>query len=262
MKYSLQSYRAIVEQALASGYRFKPFTLKQDEGAKCIYLRHDVDYSLDMGLELARVNAELGVAGTFFLLLQSQIYNLLSHRSQHIVRQLHGLGQHIGLHYALPPFPVGDLETRLRDDFQFIRRQLPMLTPVFTWHNPTHELLADSLQSDHVAGLINGYGPRFTRDITYLSDSNMRHTADHFLHVVRAGVQPALHLLFHPLIWVAGGASMRDVFARTWPYIIRANEEEMLSNRCYQGMFASGMPDAVLQTFVDQWLRAAEVGDR
>ncbi|CAN5712704.1 hypothetical protein BH20ACI3_BH20ACI3_04970 [soil metagenome] len=257
MDYSLNTYRLMIKHALASGYRFEPFSIEYSAGARRIYLRHDIDYSLEMALILARVNAELGVAGTFCALLQSQLYNLLSPWSQKILREIHGLGQYIGLHIAIP-VATQNLEANLRIDFQFIQHHLPVLSPVFAWHNPTADVLERYLQSDQLAGLLNAYAARFTRDISYFSDSNMRHSVDDFLRLLNAIEHPELQLLLHPLNWVAGGSNMGDVFSRSWPYIIREKEQEMLSNRYYSAVFPSGMPEVVLRSFVDQWLQSAE----
>jgi hypothetical protein len=261
MNYSLRSYRSIIEQALAAGYTFAPFTLEETAVNGRIYLRHDVDYSLEMALELARVNADLGVQGTFCVLLRSQVYNLLSPWSQSLVNQIHDLGQHIALHAALPAMPPGtghEIETTLRSDFDFVQRNLPVISPAFSWHNPTPEVLEWSLPLVQIAGLVNTYAARFTRDIGYFSDSNMRYSVEDFLRLVSNGQRPTMQLLFHPLNWVVGGDDMRDVLAGTWRYVIREREYGMRTNYSYQAALPGGMPEAVLQSFAGQWLRAAE----
>ena len=268
MNYSLQSYRLIVERALDAGYSFLPFTVGEDEtasassssSAKLIYLRHDVDYSLEMALEVARVNAALGVGGTFCVLLRSQIYNLLSSWSLDLVRQIDALGQHVALHatVAAGRSQIGEMESALRADFEFARRDLPMMSPVFCWHNPTPEALELSAPLDRMAGLVNAYSRRFTGDIAYFSDSNLRHSVDDFLRFV-GGEHAALQLLFHPFNWVAGGSSMREVLAGTWPYIIREREREMRLNRAHRQMLPEGMPREVLDDFAERWQLAASL---
>lgn len=256
MRYSLDSYRLIIKQALSAGWTFSSFTLNGQHAPKHVYLRHDVDYSPAMALELARVNAELKVAGTFFFLPHSHTYNLFSAGAQNTVRQIDELGQHVALHTALSS--TNDIEVRLSNDFQFVKSYLPMISSVFSWHNPTADVLERHLHLECLAGLVNVYAARFMRDITYASDSNMRHSADYFFALFEEPKGTTLQLLLHPLNWVAGGSNMREVFAGTWPYVIREKEQEMLSNRYYRGMFPSGMPDAVLQAFTERWLHAVE----
>ncbi|MGI8837257.1 MAG: hypothetical protein ACR2H4_11555 [Pyrinomonadaceae bacterium] len=262
MNYSLASYRSIIKQALASGYTFRSFVDEERELSRRIYLRHDIDYSPSMALELARVNADLGVAGTFFALLHSHSYNLMCASAQRIVKEIHSLGQHIGLHAAVPTTTDAEVEGKLRNDFQFVQSYLPMIQPVFSWHNPTAEVLERYLTSDIFAGLINAYGARFTRNILYASDSNMRYSADHFLILFNDATCEALQLLLHPINWVAGGSNMSEVFAGGWPYLIRETEQEMRGNLCYQTMFPSGLPYKLLQSFADQWWRLARENER
>lgn len=261
MNYSLQSYRLIIERALASGYDFAPFTEAPTPAARRIYLRHDVDYSLKLALRLAQINAQLGVRGTFFVLLRSQVYNLLSSWSCEIVGRIHELGQHIALHAVVRGSAPEQVGANLLADFEFARSNLPMLSPVFSWHNPTAELIEGGLGSEQLAGLTNAYSARFIKEIAYFSDSNMRHAADDFLEFVSSGKYPTLQLLLHPLNWVVGGGSMRDVFAGTWPYVIREREYEMRLNSFYRERLPDGMPAALLREFSAQWHRVAGVGD-
>ncbi|HYO91236.1 MAG TPA: hypothetical protein VEQ40_06350 [Pyrinomonadaceae bacterium] len=258
MNYSLDSYRLIIERAQAAGYAFLPFTLDERPVGKRIYLRHDVDYSLEMALELARINAALGVSATFCVLLRSQIYNLLSSWSLELVGQIHALGQQIGLHATTAESEVDEIEKELRADFDFARRNLPMMSEVFCWHNPTPEVLKQSEPFERMAGLVNAYGERFTRDIAYFSDSNMRNSVEDFLRHVESGEHQAMQLLFHPFNWVAGGSNMREILAGTWQYVIRERDREVSINRAYRQMLPEGIPDSVLRAFSEKWSEAAE----
>jgi len=263
MKYSLTSYRSIITKALSSGYTFSAFSLDDLKGSQRIYLRHDIDYSPLMALELARVNADLGVAGTFFVLLHSHSYNLLSAGVLATVREIHSLGQHIAFHSAIPSSGVDDVEVRLRNDFQLLQTNyLPMISPLFSWHNPTPEIMEKHLSMDRVGGLINAYSATFIRDIGYFSDSNMRHSPEYLLSLFDKPVHSTIQLLLHPLIWVAGGSAMREVFAGTWPYLIRQQEQEMRYNLTYQSILPSGTPEEVLQGFSKSWDRSVDEQDQ
>src|SRR5437879_10809280 len=114
-----------MQLALSSGYRMAPFSRPPSKTERRIYLRHDVGYSLEMAVRLAEVNAELGVRGTFCVLLRSQIYNLLSEKSMALVAQIHALGQEIGLHAPLGSMKErGSAEARLRSDFGLVKANL------------------------------------------------------------------------------------------------------------------------------------------
>src|SRR5581483_2867944 len=64
----------------------------------CI-LRHDVDYTLYSALKLAHEEAARGIRATYFLLLNSAYYNLLSPSHGYVAAALVRLGHEVGLHY-------------------------------------------------------------------------------------------------------------------------------------------------------------------
>ena len=120
-RFSLKSYRIILEAAIEAGFSFVPFTENVLESGQ-IFLRHDVDFSLEMALDLARINAAMGISGTFFVLLRSQVYNLLSEESLDCIDQILILGQNLGFHATFPKMvqpeaTIYDLARRLHEDF-------------------------------------------------------------------------------------------------------------------------------------------------
>jgi hypothetical protein len=248
MTFSLESYRDLIRSALQAG--FAPATFDGDmAAARNLLLRHDIDYSLDMALRLARVNADLGVAGTFFVLLRSHAYNPLSKTSLVRLNELVSLGQHLGLHV-----PAG-LEANLTSDFKYLAAQVP-LDPVFSWHNPTPELLRNYRDRETVEGLTNVYSSRFLDEALYRSDSNFGKTYQELVEAFAEG-RPTVHLLLHPINWVAGGASMIEVFEHAWPFLIRESELEARTNRVYAESLPHGMPDTVLAEFSRRWRESA-----
>lgn len=260
--FSLETYRLIMRTALASGVQFRSFEEADGRGARTILLRHDVDYSLEMAVQIAETNADLGVRATFFLLLRSQVYNLCSDVSLRLAERIDGLGQRLALHTPLParfadrPF----VEQRLRRDFEFVKVDLPRMRPVASWHNPSAEGIDSYLALREVGGLVNAYSTAFCRDIPYYADSNLRHSVHDLMRLVGEEGPLAMQLVLHPLYWVAGGSTMTDVFTRAWPYIIREREHEMRTNRFYATALPNGMPAAVLDTFAASWRCAVEGG--
>jgi len=250
--YSKESYRSLLKLALEQGYKFIGFLDERDTCNRCIYLRHDIDYSLSMALELAEINTSMGVQGTFSVLLRSQIYNLLSHWALSCVQEIHALGQHLAFHYALPPtIPTSDEEfaALILADFDIVQRHLPKIEPAFAWHNTTPELISRGLHLE-VPGLVNIYSAHFIKDIPYYSDTYMRYSVAKFEKIITQEDHPALHLLFHPLHWVAGGRDAVEALVKTWPYIIREREHEMRSNREWARHARNGMPSEILDDLV------------
>jgi hypothetical protein len=232
--------------ALENGFAFRSF---QDEWTNhTLLLRHDVDYSLEMAVELARVNAELGVAGTFFILARGHAYNPMSRASVARIEELASLRQRLALHVA-----SGD--DNIARDFKHLSAQFP-LEPVFSWHNPTPEMLEKHREREIIAGLTNVYSARFLDAALYRSDSNFGRSYSELASALD-GQAETVHLLIHPINWVAGGDSMLDVFQHAWPYLIREAEQEARTNRVYATALPDGLPDTVLQKFAAEWRKAA-----
>lgn len=244
MRFSLESYRALLRSALDGGYSPASFDRGSDR-ERCLFLRHDVDYSSQMALGLGRVNAELGVTGTFFVLLRGHAYNPLSRTSIERFSELASLGQRLGLHVA------AGSEASLASDFEYLASQLP-LDRVFSWHNPTAELIETYRQLEVVDGLTNVYSKRFLDEALYRSDSNFTNTYDELVAAFE-GRARSVHLLIHPINWVAGGASMIEVFENAWPFLIRESELEAKTNRVYTAGLPQGMPDSMLAEFSRRW---------
>ncbi len=257
VEYSMAGYRQLIGAAQHAGYQFASFVNRPSTSGRYLYLRHDVDFSLAAAVELAEANAALGVRGTFFVLLRSEIYNVLSPWSMDRIRDLERLGQEVALHYLEPPgAPSDDLAGRVREDFETVRRAMPALRPVVSWHNPSERLL--SLRGEGtVGGLVNAYSATFTTESLYLSDSNLRHSVEALEAALANAPTRHAQLLLHPINWVVGGCRVVDVLAGAWRYVIRDREHGMRSNRVYAAAFPEGVPDTIIDGFIRDWRVAA-----
>ena len=198
--FSLDHYRELLEAATSGGYRFASFDGVPEPGD--LYLRHDVDLSLEAALELARLEHEQGVRATYFLMTESVFYNLLSKSGERTLRQLREWGHAVGLHAVYPRF---ELDERF--------------DPVLAWHNPDPEYM-----SQPVAGAVNVMEPPYFDREHYRSDSNQhwRHGCPH--EPLARGEFEWLQLLTHPEIWAFDGATMGE----TMRTMVDAKRELML----------------------------------
>jgi hypothetical protein len=184
--FDLEHYRELLEAARAGGYRWAAFDHEPRPGD--LFLRHDVDLSLEAALEVAHLEAERRVQATYFLMTESVFYNLDSALGRETLRELRDLGHAVGLHAVHPRFA--------RDD---------RFDAVLAWHNPEPEYV-----SDPVEGVVNVMEPPWFTKGRYRSDSN-QHWREGCPHEeLRAGAFEWLQLLVHPEIWVYSGATMRE----------------------------------------------------
>lgn len=209
--FSPSGYRSLLDAALARGYAIRPMAgaLDAPRDRPVLLLRHDVDLSLDYALELARLEAEAGVAATYFILLYNEFYNPFSPSGMALIRRIGDLGHEIGLHWdssLYPPYRQGvvdgfkrDLE-RLADiaghDIQSASQHIPIDSPLYD---------VGSLVR------IEAYSPRLAERYSYVSDSSMqwRDTTPRGLMERRADIQ----FLAHPVWWTAPGEDRRAKLA-------------------------------------------------
>src|SRR5690348_18136550 len=100
--FSLQHYSELLDAAVEGGYRWALFDHEPKPGD--LFLRHDVDLSLDAALQLARLEAERDATATYFLMTESVFYNLASFEGRAAVDELRSLGHAVGLHAVHPRF--------------------------------------------------------------------------------------------------------------------------------------------------------------
>jgi hypothetical protein len=198
--FTLEHYRALLQAAKESGYRFALF--EEPAQGRAVYLRHDVDNSIDDALTIAGAEAELGVRSSFLFLLRSKNYNLLAGDSIAKVRSIAEFGHAVGLHFSREPGdePAGTplpLPERIRTDAALMAQAVGLPVRLFSFHNPAGR---DEFQVD-VPGLINSYAPRFFGDIKYLSESNFRWREGCPCEIFRSGRYPVMQILIHPMTY-------------------------------------------------------------
>ena len=98
--FELEHYRELLEAAKAGGYRFARFGEGPEDGD--LFLRHDVDLSLDAAVQMAETEAELGVTTTYLLMTEAVFYNLDSSEGVQTMARLRELGHTVGLHAVHP----------------------------------------------------------------------------------------------------------------------------------------------------------------
>jgi hypothetical protein len=184
--FSLGHYRELIESAQTGGYRFVGFDREPSAGD--LFLRHDVDLSLDAAVVLAEIENEAGVSSTWFLMTRSAFYNLDSEPSAAAVERLRTLGGRIAHHAVWPHL---DLDARFEH--------------VVAWHNPE----PDYMQAP-IAGASNVMSAPWFTPTHYRSDSNQSWRGECPHDALARGAYDWLQLLVHPEIWAYDGATMES----------------------------------------------------
>jgi len=200
--FDLDHYRELLGAAEAGGYRWARFDAEPKTGD--LFMRHDVDLSLEAALAMARLEQEHGAHATYFLMTESVFYNLDSALGRDTLSELRDLGHAVGLHAVYP---------RALEDDRF--------DAVVAWHNPDPAYVHEP-----VDGFVNVMqAPWFTQG-RYRSDSNQRWREGCPHDELRSGAFDWLQLLVHPEIWVYPGATMGE----TMRAMAEAKQDELFAH--------------------------------
>ena len=69
------------------------------QNKKGIILRHDVDFSLARAVEIAKIDYYNKMISTFFIMLNTKLYDILESSNLESIKEIVSLGHEIGLHF-------------------------------------------------------------------------------------------------------------------------------------------------------------------
>jgi RimJ/RimL family protein N-acetyltransferase len=201
--FSRQGYVAMLTSLKEDGYEFVSFsdinTGADDQQKECL-LRHDVDLSMQKALQMARLEAALGIKATYFFMLRSPMYNLLGRHGVLAAREIASLGHHIGLHFdsAAAKRISSQAEHLLSVELRILEDVMQSRIDVFSIHQPSQDDLKRPIQ---IPGTINTYGSVVNSTFKYVSDSNRQWRNETPQTLSKQGFRK-IHLLTHPIWWM------------------------------------------------------------
>ena len=191
-------YRQFLQRLSDDGYDFRTFSQGLDGGGEVI-LRHDVDLTIESALEMARIEAELGIESTYCVLLTSALYNPLEAQRREILREIDSLGHEVALHFSTheywpseSPPTESALEDRVNEERSILDTVVPP-TETVSFHRPPSWVLDCDF-----GGFENTYAPAYFSDIGYIADSNQRWRKD---PPKMDDLDESLQILTHPGLW-------------------------------------------------------------
>lgn len=194
MNFTYTDYAALIDLLRENGYAFSSYVNYPGRG-KCVILRHDIDYSLEQAVKLARIEKDLGVRSTYFVLLSSDFYNPASSSSYRYLHEILDLGHDIGLHFDETAYSYErfGMEYFIRKEARILSDLIDVNINSFSLHRPNHFSLETEIR---IPGLINSYGEEFFHGFKYLSDSRRR-WREPVEEIIEKGEFEKLHILTH-----------------------------------------------------------------
>ncbi len=195
-----ERYRAALSKARV---RFRFCRLGEQGAEQGIALwRHDIDFSPQRALAMARMESQMGVVATYFVLLGSAFYNPFEAATSKVLREIASLGHNIGLHYDAQTFDgtTADHIERIAFEVAALSRHLGSRIASFSLHNPSVSPEIE-LDQPQYGGLINASASSLRSQFTYISDSNGRWRYRTLDDVLDDPATTRVYALTHPEWW-------------------------------------------------------------
>lgn len=201
--FSLDGLTAVLGEFVAAGFTAVGFG-EADPAAPHLVLRHDVDFDLRAALRVAEAEAAIDVRSTFFVMVRSECYSVLEPTAQADLRAIVGLGHRVGLHLDATLYAEGEIHLGAERELDILSWVSGTEPDAISFHRPLPHLVGSG---DHGFALPHTYEPRFTNDITYVSDSQGRFRFGSPFATEAFAERRAVHLLLHPIWWAGDVAS-------------------------------------------------------
>ena len=200
--FTLANFRRIISKALDYGFSF--VSVDEDFSAfnKCLIWRHDVEFSPEIALKMAKIEADENVRSNYFFQLHSEYYNVLEKRNSEIVKEIRNCGHFIGLHFDTHYFNINsedEIEKFLRIDKEYFESLFGIKIKAFSFHNTDKFVL--SCKMDSYAGILNVYSEYFKKEFNYCADSTGFWRYELLEDVLKNPALKRLQVLTHDAMW-------------------------------------------------------------
>lgn len=208
MDFTYKAYKGMIEKLLDKNYEISDYK-NYKEKKKVVILRHDIDTSLEKALRIAEIEKELNVYSTYFILLNTDFYNINSEKSLKIVKEIKRLGGKIGLHFDEKKYKINSQ----KDYIKYVNYELNILSRILnekidivSMHRPSKEFLEMDLE---IPNVINSYQKVFFNKFKYISDSRMN-WRESVEEIIEKNQYKALHILTHPFWYEENEKTMEE----------------------------------------------------
>jgi|GEM_PF-265624 len=193
------SYENFLQAFLNHGYQFVSFK-ERDQPINQVILRHDVDFDTNFALQIAQIESTLGIKSTYFFLLRSDLYNILSPKTFDQIRAIKALGHSISIHFD--PLIYEDFYEGLAKEIEVFQHLFDEKIDIISLHRP-HDYF--KTYDAPIQGVEHTYQSKYLKDVKYFSDSTGKWRYGHPFDSDSFLRKESLHILIHPIWWAVNG---------------------------------------------------------
>ena len=198
--FNLDGYYSLICCFLEAGYKFTKFEFPPGKYGQVI-LRHDIDFCIDYALPIAKIEHDLGVTSTFFVLMDNELYNPFTEANKQTLQLIAQMGHSICLH-------VDEKQVKSDDDFYNSLSAFKSVLPfsdnrIISRHRPNLKSKLSWCSSE----VTDAYQPEFFSNIEYASDSRGEWKYGYPTDRLAFANKESFQLLTHPIWWVNEGTN-------------------------------------------------------
>ena len=212
MEFTYNAYRKLIDKVLQNGYQVCSYK-NVDKFDKAIILRHDVDFSPRKAIDMARIEYQLGVKSTYFVLLSTEFYNVFSKETADILSQIIEMGHEIGLHFDEQRYnatSIDQMKDYVYKEASILEKALSVEVNTVSMHRPSKFTLDNNIEFE---GFINSYSKKYFTNMKYVSDSRM-HWRENIIDIIDSNEHDKIHILTHPFWYSDEDESVQNKLKR------------------------------------------------
>jgi hypothetical protein len=214
-QFTINGYKELIHSITRSGFQVKPISALPDKHENCVYLRHDVDLSISLVVNVAELESAAGISATYFVLLTGT-YNPFHEESIAAIRKIRSLGHEIGLHYDLKNWPENrkEADEKLKNEIAILESISESKVDAIVMHEPFRGGVDFFATDVTESGLINPtYYQKTDGELCYVSDSCRAWRDDTIIKFIERKLpQTRLMLNTHPELWLATKSQSRIAY--------------------------------------------------
>ena len=208
MAFTHARYEDLLTAGKEAGYCFGPFDSlppPSDPRPWCL-LRHDCDNDLAASFDLAQLEHRHGIVSTWFVMLRSPMYNMLSPPFARLIRDILSLGHRLGLHFDEHGIADKSVRECVNSERRILSEEFGVAVDAVSFHRPSRRVLDGSIRLD----CVNTYSAEDLAGFHYYSDSRMELREGCPSLLLRERRHRRLQLLIHPEWWTPQDCSLRE----------------------------------------------------
>ncbi len=204
--FNVETYKKYLILAKRYNYKFisfSNFNKKNFKKKKLIILRHDVDIDLKLAEIFAKIEFDLNIKSTFFVMTNNNLYNLFSKNSKKIIYKILSYGHSIGLHHDVSYYKnynLNVIKKNINREIKFINEIFSYKIKYVSFHKPEKFILKKKIINKN---FISVYNKEFisSKLVRYISDSGAFWKEKPLNEILKENNKTAIHLLIHPELY-------------------------------------------------------------